>query len=359
MVITDRSYPASDEIEVTILGGGNSYGESILIHCKYDYWVLIDSLVNPISKTPLAKAYLESISDSYSDKIKLVVATHWHDDHIKGIEEIIRTSNNLEKVCISQAVRCDEFLKLTQSEDYIESNNSGIKEFKKVLDCLTEKMLTPTFLLENTTVHQNISNSIYVNSLSPSSKAIINSFNFIKKALTQANERKAIIKDNPNDNSIVLHFRIDDQNILLGADLEDGWEEVMKTYAIGNTQSQIFKIPHHGSKTSYCEELWLKHFNSNTIGLITPWKLGVNYLPTQSDIDRIKSHDIASHITSHPNSVKIKKRDNKVNKVINELDFLVREQTYEFGVVRLRKKLGEEWRIQLFGSAMKLDDVSF
>jgi beta-lactamase superfamily II metal-dependent hydrolase len=354
MVDFDVSYPEKDEIEILIFGAGNSYGESILIHCKNDFWIMIDSHRKG-KNNPIVLEYLKTITKCYSDKIKIIIATHWHDDHIKGLTDVAEASSNLEKICISASLTSDEFLTLTYLEELIKNNNSGIKEFKKLLTFLKEKrVLIPTLLSENQIVYQNNENAIELFSLSPSNYQILNSKIHIAQQLTAAKERRAISKENPNNNSIVLLLKIDDQVIILGADLEDGWENVINNYSISGLIANVFKIPHHGSQTSYNKAFWDIHLERKTIGLLSPWKIGSNCIPKDTDLIRIKSHIDSLFITSDPNAIKIKKRDKKIDKLINELDYFVRERTYELGVIRLRKKISENWKIDISGSAFQL-----
>jgi glyoxylase-like metal-dependent hydrolase (beta-lactamase superfamily II) len=74
--------PASDEIEVSLFGRG--YGEAALLHLGDNRWVLIDSLVEADAQLPTLR-YLEEIGVEPAAAIELIVATHWHDDHVKGI----------------------------------------------------------------------------------------------------------------------------------------------------------------------------------------------------------------------------------------------------------------------------------
>ncbi len=74
--------PDSDEYEVSVFGKG--YGESIVVSCGHEDYIIIDSFINPITGRPIALDYLGCMGMTYT-RIKQVIITHWHDDQIRGI----------------------------------------------------------------------------------------------------------------------------------------------------------------------------------------------------------------------------------------------------------------------------------
>ena len=54
--------PKKNEVEVTVIGTGGGYGESIVIKASSDSWVIIDSCIDPESKEPLSIEYLKKIN---------------------------------------------------------------------------------------------------------------------------------------------------------------------------------------------------------------------------------------------------------------------------------------------------------
>lgn len=77
--------PAVDEIEVTLFGPG--YGEAIAVHLGEGAWLLVDSCIDPDSKAPASGTYLEKIGVD-AGQVRSIVASHWHDDHIRGISQL-------------------------------------------------------------------------------------------------------------------------------------------------------------------------------------------------------------------------------------------------------------------------------
>ena len=128
--------PSPDEIEVSVFGPG--YGEAIALHIGDGKWILVDSCIEPESKLPASLHYLRSLNVDVNSAVKLVVATHWHDDHIRGISTILSECRSA-MVSFSGALRKAEFLRLAMLYDEpVTRRNSGLNEFIQVLCIVNE-----------------------------------------------------------------------------------------------------------------------------------------------------------------------------------------------------------------------------
>ncbi len=84
--------------EITLIGTGGGYGESIVIHMGLNNWIVVDSCINPYSKTCLPLKYLEELGVNIEKDLKLVICSHWHDDHIAGISQLLKKGMNADFV---------------------------------------------------------------------------------------------------------------------------------------------------------------------------------------------------------------------------------------------------------------------
>jgi len=91
-----KKQPHTNEFEIVLFGPG--YGESILLHVGGGRWVVIDSCLDG-SKNPVSLEYLTQIGVEPSGAIKAVIATHWDEDHIRGMTSILQRCPDAEFCC--------------------------------------------------------------------------------------------------------------------------------------------------------------------------------------------------------------------------------------------------------------------
>ena len=101
--------PDKDNIDVVVIGPG--FGETILIHIGDGDWIIIDSCIDSSSKRVAALVFFEHIGVDPANAVKLICASHWHDDHIGGIADLVQACKSAEFVC-SAALSRGEFVEL-------------------------------------------------------------------------------------------------------------------------------------------------------------------------------------------------------------------------------------------------------
>jgi hypothetical protein len=79
-----------DEVEISLFGPG--FGECVVVHLGNNLWMVVDCCLELSSERPAPMHYLEQLGQDVGQAVGLVVATHWHDDHIEGITEVIEKS---------------------------------------------------------------------------------------------------------------------------------------------------------------------------------------------------------------------------------------------------------------------------
>src|SRR4051812_22448018 len=94
--------PSPTELEVSLFGPG--VGESIVIHLADDRWIVVDSCRDKDSScVPLT--YLQSLGVALDAAVTDVVATHAHDDHIRGISQLLEAATGATLSVPSAATR--------------------------------------------------------------------------------------------------------------------------------------------------------------------------------------------------------------------------------------------------------------
>lgn len=316
--------PQPDTLEVSLFGGG--IGESLALHVGEGQWILVDSCRSAgLNSEPISLTYLKSIGVDPSTAVRLIVATHWHDDHVNGLSDLVEQCTGAQLV-FSQALANDEFLELVGSFsdqpigfDY---RKSGVREMGQCFSTVFARKGTQHYRpVLKTSADQKIfrSGSCEVVSLSPSPQAIHLSdkemaatWNDLKnEAVVRAGgprpSRAGIPCPERNHNAVALWVRWGDRRVLLGADLEErgdpllGWQAVLDCNQFPDGHARVFKIAHHGSPNGHLDAVWGQIVSNNdAFAILTAYNRGQTPRPTPTDIQRIAAHVNNIHYTSLP-----------------------------------------------------------
>lgn len=315
--------PAINEIEVTIFGDG--FGESILIHAGNGVWFCIDSCKS--KQKPAVLQYLHEIGVSPS-AIKTVYATHWDTDHISGISEVLKASENADFV-ISAALEDDTFhglvlaSPLSQLHDSYKRANSFVPNaISEFLECYRElinikkKGLRYAFRDQRQEKVVVGSDVIEILALSPHDSCFQNAVQAIISCIPDGNYPVGdIAPPKPNLSSVVLCLRTPHFSVLFGADMEEqanhrGWSLILDDSSYkGEISGSVFKVAHHGSDNGHHDRIYSEILLSSPICVIAPYNKGMK-LPRKSDIERVLSFTSELYLTS-PTYIKPKKGNNK------------------------------------------------
>ena len=353
----------SDEIEVSLFGPG--YGETIVIHLGQEHWIIVDSCVRSPSKKPVAIEYLERIGRTPSEVVKCIVATHWHDDHIRGLSDIVNECDKAAFVC-SSVLDTQEFLELAcmhGNAPLIEYK--GTTEFSRILEILYERNNRPKYVLQDSLIAASTDPEYAIYALSPSNKAnecAKLQFAQLLPDSSHLESQKALPIRRPNLLSVALLIIVDKIGILLGSDLEGisdpdiGWPDVVtNSVCIKDKKSTIYKVPHHGSSNADIPAIWSELLIDDPIAVLTPHLRGNNNLPTDCDVARIRGYTIKAYITSRLYCATYKKRPYAVRRTLKEVKKSIKILHPPVGHVCVRgSKLVDcsyDWRIKAFEPA--------
>ncbi|QDH63636.1 MBL fold metallo-hydrolase [Pseudomonas azotoformans] len=295
--------PADAELEVSLFGPGT--GECIVAHLGNDKWMIVDSCTAP-NRKPVALEYLASINVSLDDVV-LVVVSHFHDDHIRGIGEVIDQCKNA-KVCISGALTEKEMIAFAMAHSpgdiFVDLASPSTHELAKVLAMIDIEggKRSYTLVSEDKILHRQ--GSAEVVALSPSDRAVVQAkLNFDTLIADAAIKfRKLANKPAPNLCAIALHICNGVDTILLGSDLEVsgnshlGWEPVLLSKARPTSLAAVFKVSHHGSVTGHSDEVVRTMLKPKPISILTT--MNSSYLPRAADVERIRAYSSAVYMTT-------------------------------------------------------------
>lgn len=361
--------PENNILETTLIGTGGGYGESVVLHLGNQNWIVVDSCCNPYTGGSLPLEYLNSIGVNVSKDVKLVICTHWHDDHILGMSDLF---DSCKSAIFSMAIANDrtKFLSLVGLDNrkiINESTSSSTKEIEKCLEIITKRQSVLRPAVQDRVLLSNEKKGIkyQIISLSPSDFVLSEFSNEISTLITEfGKSNKRIVHQTPNDKSVVLYIKINDHRILLGSDLEvsgnqnKGWSCILNNCQTIDYKSSMFKIPHHGSETGYNKQIWENLIDKNAVAKLTPWNRGTK-LPSKKMLETYLKHTPHLYSTSLHNIRKNnpKKRDRSISKAISKFNSTLTEIKYYQGIVQSRININsnsKDWVVNLLFEARKI-----
>ena len=306
--------PTPDQIELTLFGPG--FGEAIIVHLGSNRWLLVDSCTDSATGTPAALDYLKALGVDPTDGVVLVITTHWHDDHIRGLSRVLDSCPGAIFTC-SAAFREKEFFAMVEAHARQPpiATGTGVAEIDRTFKILAtrhqvvRRATASRRLLTYSAGDSAHGQSIEIFSLSPSDQEIHLAHLALAGMVNQETKRRAISR-NPNHNSVVLWISIGDTCLLLGADLEEtsepgtGWTAILNDSTRPEGQASALKVPHHGSNNAYNGGVWSEMLLAQPYAILTPWTLGKGSLPTPEGINTILAHTPHGYITSPPRAPK-------------------------------------------------------
>lgn len=355
------SHPPDDtEVEVSIFGPG--LGEALAVHLGRGDWLLVDSCLNGNSE-PASLAYLKQIGVA-TDQVRLVVASHWHDDHVGGLAEIVSACPAAE-FAYSGALHSDEFFTLVDAlSRRSQTQRSGISEFARIAQILEQRKASePMMAIENRRLWSRNEETlpVSIDALSPCDGAVLRAQRALAAVLPKPGTgKRAIVAPRPNHASVVLWVSVAEVGILLGADLEEtgdpkrGWTAILDRCHLAGGSAAVFKIPHHGSANADQPRVWEEMLECNPWALMTPFVRGRHRLPGAEDKRRIQGRTNNAYLTADSER-HVRKRSPAVESVLELVDVQPVLMDPPMGQVRLRAEGdGGAWRSDLFGPAFGL-----
>ncbi len=355
--------PGIDEFEVSIFGPG--IGECILMHLGNGEWFVIDSCRMPGSKSPAALEYLAELGIDATSAIKRILATHWHDDHVKGMSEIVRSCPNA-LFAMSAALESDQFNQLVfeiEERNKLVVATSTASEFAEILEEVARRgNQPPTAVSDGFLLFEGgFKDLVKVRVLSPSPATVRDSQkNIIDRLQTRFAVRK-FKRFDPNDLSVAVQVSIGARDLLLKADLENtaepefGWKAVLTSPLRPKRLSSIVKIGHHGSDNADNSNIWQEMVLASPKGVVTPYTRLKEPLPRDADINRIKSRTDQLFCTTWPPSTRPPRRQG-VDGLVAGATKTRRALNRTPGFVRFRCAFTDSAppTVELFGSAKEL-----
>jgi Metallo-beta-lactamase superfamily len=356
--------PRPDEVEVCVFGPG--YGEGILVHLGDHRWAVVDSCIDKDTDVPAAISYLKSIGLDPAAAVDLIIATHWHDDHVRGLSRIVEACPKALFSCAS-ALTKKEFA--TFAARYEARNplqgGTGVTELWTILRILQGRdepvrVAGPDRRLMTFpagTLRHGMECNVWT--LSPSDLEYQLFLERIAQLVPNFRETKRrAVSEGPNRVAAVSWIEWDKVAVLLGSDLEEdgnpdaGWSAILASTGKPVGKASLFKVAHHGSQNADHVGVWEHMLSAEPIAILTPWNRGRG-LPQRADVTRILGRTETAFVTAPFVSGSKKVLGNAVRRTLDEASILIRAREGAMGAVRARYS-ANGWVIELFHHATHL-----
>lgn len=354
--------PGSDVREVTVIGPG--HGESVVVHLGDGEWMVIDSCALPNSSGESAPlAYLQSIGVDVGSAVKTIVVSHWDDDHVRGISDLVGACKSAT-FCCSTALTKREFANFVEVlfESGATTGRGNVSEFRRCLDVLDIQ-------------GRGIFKAFPGRQLSSQGKPLVRCWSpsdlddmaFLEYVALNypmhLGATRRAIPGSPNLTSIVISIEWDDTSVLLGADMlacpddRRGWGAIVgEAGRIGYTRAELVKIPHHGSEGAHDERMWEFLLVEKPISVIAPFGRGPERgrPPKSTDVARVAKLSSETYLTARRDSNPAKKKSLAVTRSLRESGIRITPRHSGIGMVRMRKAKNDRWNNEVFGSAVRV-----
>ena len=191
----------------------------MVIHAGNGVWFVIDSCTVPETDEPRSVRYLTDIGVDVTSHVKRIIATHWDDDHIRGLSRLVELAKDAEFVC-SGAVFTEDFATLVRISNSSRTNFAGgVREFGNVFDTLKKRGKQLKLVMAQTTIWNCLRNGqedAALIALSPSTATIIDGhLNIAQLVRGVKSQNLRPVDTSRNARSIVLWLRIQNALALL------------------------------------------------------------------------------------------------------------------------------------------------
>lgn len=367
------THPSPDELEVSLFGPG--YGEAVVVHLGDGRWLIVDSCIDPETGVVPSLEYLKDIGVDLNECVEWIVATHWHDDHIRGLARCVERCGSA-RFGFSHGFNHSEFFTLLyDATERSLLRSSGVSEFYNVMGVLDRRgeagvparYSKPTPLKEDTRFRGPATGGGVRSeawALSPSTPLVVRTLSSVGDWLGLGGgigqPRTRVTEPGANEASVVVWVDVGGTQVLLGGDLEvqsaasgEGWLAILNSSDRPEGSAEVFKVAHHGSVNGDHVRIWEELLSPDPVAIVAPFSNGRVVLPRESDIERICARaGGGSYLAGPRGSGQKVKRSRPVERTVREVSKSgVRRLQGRPGQVRLRKGLSEGqediWSVEL------------
>lgn len=298
-----------ESIKIVTFGPG--YGESIVLFIPKIGWGVVDSCKYKIGKEKHNPS-LDFLISNKVERLSFVILTHPHEDHYDGLDEIVEAFlGRIDRIAYYSGSGLREYRRYLAVNDLL--GNPGLRNLGRVFESFKKARdngARGRVISENTIIVSNneVDNIVKIMALSPSAKSIEKYQEILHRSLPKENgDFLQYVNDREHNLiSAAIYIRVGNATIILGSDVEIGndssmgWKAILDNEDLPNIACHVVKVPHHGSETGFCHELW-RIFAQNAslhLSIVTPYNRGKNPLPQADLLNEIQNYSKLIAISS-------------------------------------------------------------
>lgn len=312
--MTNNVGPAPDEIELSVFGPGD--GEAAAIHVGDGSWILVDSCLDAKTNEPASLDYLRSIGVEVGRDVSWLVATHAHDDHVKGLARLVKECR-AAKIVVPEASSFEEFLGLSKLDGrlaFYSTRYTVYSEYRTMMNHLRGNQELTRIVRAQAGKELPLGASmrgdrVRIMCLAPSDAAVTMSRRALARLWTVASRSpggQRVASRDPNTFCAAVVLHIGDIALLLGGDVlvgsaNWGWRHIVGSFPYVRSIDG-HKVPHHGSDSAYYATVWNDWLMETCISIVTPFRS--SGIPDDEDIKNMKKHGVELWQTARSGAIK-------------------------------------------------------
>jgi len=255
------------QLSIHVLGAAK--GESIIVQLPNGRWGVVDCYARSLNH-PETNPTLKFLHESGVEKLEFLCLTHPHDDHYRGMSQILREFpveyfwhfgaqsaahfKKLVNYLRKEAIRTGDQDAIDDVDEYIRiwldvrgKRQAGTTRFK------ASRPGVPLYPVP-ADPHANLQ----IVGLAPSDDQADDYHQAFESCVDdQGRFRERLPHSHHNRISVGLQIRFGMTRIILGGDVEKpGWIDVLKDLRDADLSAHLVKVSHHGSENGYCDGLW-------------------------------------------------------------------------------------------------------